>query len=50
MKTFKKSGMKLLKHPTSPWSDLFSVEQEPNGTHRELLRLDSVAQPVASGW
>lgn len=41
--------MRLLKHPTYPRSDLFFVEQEPNGHQKELLRLSFGAQWVVSG-
>lgn len=34
MKTFKKQEWGFLKHPTYPWSDLFSGEQDPKGRQR----------------
>lgn len=39
-------GMKLLKHPTYPWSDLFSAEQEPNGTVQNCR--DQFCSPAGS--
>jgi hypothetical protein len=47
-KAFKKQEWGFLKHPTYPWGDLFSAEQKPNGSQRELFGLGSAAQQVVS--
>lgn len=48
MKTFKKQEWVFLKHPTYPWSYLFSGEQEPKG-RQKLLGLGYMAHQGISG-
>lgn len=46
---FRHRNETFIKHPPSRWSDVFSVEREPNGTHRERPWPGSAAQQVVSG-